>query len=250
MNALAPCILVVDADRTAASLVHAGLVGNGYRIVVAHDGETALQLIRDEKPALAVLATQLPSRSGLDIVRLVRADARFGALPIILLGTRADAADRIHGLELGADDFIVKPFHPREVAARIKALLRRLSIDAAPRPSTVRRAGDLTIDPDEHEAFLSGQPLALTPTEFRLLQVLMGHPGRAYSRAELIEHGLGPDFRGNQRTLDSHIRNLRAKIEHGVRHKHHLRTVFGVGYRLVVPVAVPSAATGDDTTGH
>jgi len=151
------------------------------------------------------------------------------------------------------------------VAARVKALLRRQAIDTAPQPSAARRAGDITIHPDEHEAHLGGAPLPLTPTEFRLLQVLMGQPGRAYSRAELIEHGLGPRFNGKERTLDSHMRNLRAKIEHGPHHKHYVKTVFGVGYRLVVPLdgaggagrpAVDSVAkplvdrTRDDTAGH
>lgn len=243
-------ILIADADRTAASLVHAGLVGNGFRIIEVYDGETALRVIRDERPVLAVLATQLPSRSGLDLVRLIRADAQLGTLPIILVSARADAMDRINGLDLGADDFIAKPFHPREVAARVKALLRRQAIYAEGRSGEVRRAGDLSIDDHEHEARLGGVPLPLTPTEYRLLYALMSQPGRAFSRTELIEQGLGPDFNGKARTLDSHIRNLRAKIERSHARTHKLRTVFGVGYRLIVPPDEPRATNADGAAGH
>lgn len=245
-----PCVLVVDADRTTTSLVHAGLTGSGLRVIEAHDGEVALQLIRRERPVVALLAAQLPSRSGLDIVRLVRADGVLGTLPIILLSARADAADRILGLELGADDFITKPFHPREVAARIKALLRRRAFDAGPRALPVLRVGDLVIDHDRHEAMLGGAVLSLTPTEFRLLGTLMESPGRAFSRAELIERALGPQFAGHERTLDSHMRNLRAKIESVPRRPRYIQTVFGVGYRLSTAVDGVAAAKDGAAADH
>lgn len=249
-----PYVLVVDADRTTTSLVHAGLTGSGLRVVEAHDGDEALRIIRSDPPAVALLAAQLPSRNGLDIVRWVRADAALGPLPIILLSARADATDRILGLELGADDFITKPFHPREVAARIKALLRRRVLDAGPRAMPVLRVGDLVIDHDRHEVRLGTRVLPLTPTEFRLLRTLMESPGRAFSRAELIDRALGEPFAGSARTLDSHMRNLRAKIETVPRRPRYIHTVFGVGYRLTTPVdgAADGAASdhGPARAGH
>lgn len=232
-----PCVLIADPDRTVTSLVHAGLAGNGLRILEVHDGEAVLTALGTERPAVLVLSATLPGRSGLEITRLVRADPEWAALPIVLLSQRADANDRIAAIELGADDYIVKPFHPREVAARVKALIRRRDLDGAAPPPTALRVGDLTIDVNRYEAMLAGRPLALTRTEFRLLFTLMEQPGRAFQRAELVDRAMGDGFNGSVRTLDSHMRNLRAKIETDSRRPRYIQTVFGVGYRLIAPRA-------------
>lgn len=232
-----PCVLIADPDHTVTSLVHAGLAGNGLRIVEVHDGEAVLAALRSERPAVLVLSATLPGRSGLEITRWMRADPEWAALPIVLLSQRADANDRIAAIELGADDYIVKPFHPREVAARVRALLRRRDLDGAAPAPTFLRVGELTIDVNRYEATLVGRPLALTRTEFRLLFALMEQPGRAFPRAELVDRAMGDGFNGSVRTLDSHMRNLRAKIETDSRRPRYIQTVFGVGYRLIMPNA-------------
>lgn len=227
-----PCIVVADADRTITSLVHAGLAGNGFSIIEVHHGDAVMEAVRREQPAVIVLSSSLPGRSGIEITRQVRADPDLAELPIMLLSPRADANDRIAALEMGADDYIVKPFHPREVAARIKALMRRRVVED-PATVTALRVGDLMIDAERFEVLLAGRPLELTRTEFRLLFTLMEQPGRAFQRDELIDRAMGEGFNGSVRTLDSHMRNLRAKIETDNRRPRYIQTVSGVGYRLV-----------------
>ncbi len=226
---MAQRILVVDDDAQIARLVRTYLEKSGFSVLTAANGEDALHLIRSEKPDLVVLDLMLPDRDGWEITRIVRRDDALKALPIIMLTARVEDTDRIVGLELGADDYIPKPFNPREVVARVRAVLRRAGSTAA--PSKVLRSGELTLDLDGHTLMLNERSVEVTPTEFELLKAFMEQPAHAYSRAELIERALGYDYAGGERTLDSHIKNLRKKIECDPTHPAYILTVYGVGYR-------------------
>ncbi len=224
-------ILVVDDDKQIARLIRSYLEQAGFQVIVANDGETALHALRRERPDLVVLDLMLPDRDGLDVTRVMRGDPSLAATPIIMVTARVEDTDRIVGLELGADDYVTKPFNPREIVARVRAVLRRTS-GAAPSPARLLQAGELVLDPDRHQAALDGQPLELTPTEFDLLHALMASPGHAFTRAELIERALGYTYEGLDRTVDSHIKNLRRKIEPDPTNPVYIHTVFGVGYRF------------------
>ena len=228
---MAQRILVVDDDKEIVRLVRAYLEQAGYRVFVAYDGEMALHTIRTERPDLVVLDLMLPGRDGWDITRIVRADPTLAGIPIIMLTARVEDSDRIIGLELGADDYITKPFNPREVVARARAVLRRSAGEFAP-PQIVQ-IGRLLMDLDRHEVQMDGQPVEFTPTEFELLRVLMQNAGHAFTRSELIEKGLGYTYEGLERTVDSHVKNLRRKIEPDPKKPSYVQTVYGVGYRLV-----------------
>lgn len=227
---MAQRILVVDDDRQIVRLVRAYLEQAGYDVQTAYDGETALQAIRRDRPDLVVLDLMLPGRDGWEITRVLREDPALAGIPIIMLTARVEDTDKIVGLELGADDYVTKPFNPRELVARVRAVLRR--INGLPTPTRVLRVGGLELDPDRHEAMLDGQPLDLTPTEFDLLRVFMEAPNHAFTREELIELAFGYAYEGMERTIDSHIKNLRRKIEPDPRHPTYIQTVYGVGYRL------------------
>lgn len=225
-------ILVVDDDRQITRLIGAYLEHSGFQTLTAHDGATALRLARSERPDLVVLDLMLPDVDGADLTRTIRADPYLASLPIIMLTARVEDTDRIVGLELGADDYITKPFNPREVVARVRAVLRRTG-GGTPPPAAMLEAGRLRLDPDRHEVSVAGQPLNLTPTEFHLLRTFLSLPGHAFTRQELIEAGPGYEYEGMERTIDSHIKNLRRKLEAvdaGVK----IETVYGVGYRLKV----------------
>jgi len=222
-------ILVVDDDREIVRLTRAYLEQSGYQVLVAYDGETALHILRREKPDLVILDLMLPDRHGYDVTRTVRGDATLAAMPIIMLTARVDDQDKIVGLELGADDYVTKPFNPAELMARIRAILRRAQGEPA-LPKMIR-AGELVIDVDSYQVEVQNQPVRLTPTEFGLLRALAENPGHALTRLELIEEGLGYSYEGLERTVDSHIRNLRRKLE-GTSAAEMIETVFGVGYRL------------------
>jgi two-component system alkaline phosphatase synthesis response regulator PhoP len=228
---MAQRILVVDDDKEIVRLLRAYLEQAGYQVVVAYDGETALHLFRRERPDLAILDLMLPDRDGWDVTRVVRGDAGLSATPIIMLTARVEDNDKIIGLELGADDYVTKPFNPREVVARVRAVLRRAQ--GEPVPSRVIRAGEVVIDQDAHQVELNGQPVQLTPTEFGLLRALAEHPGHVLTRLELIEKGLGYSYEGLERTVDSHIKNLRRKLKKAGAKGELIETVFGVGYRIV-----------------
>lgn len=226
-------ILVVDDDRQIVRLLRAYLEKDGFRVLVAYDGSTALQIWRSERPDLVLLDIMLPNRDGWEITRVVRADPTLAATPIIMITARVEDQDKIVGLEIGADDYVTKPFNPREVMARVRAVLRRAQGEpVAPR---VLEAGPVRIDLDRYETQFNGQPVSLTPTEFQLLRALAEHPGRTLTRLELIEKGLGYSYEGVDRTVDSHIKNLRHKLDRvggiGVGAQI-IETVFGVGYRL------------------
>ena len=225
-------ILVVDDDKQIVRLVQSYLEQAGYAVLTAYDGAAALRTIRTERPDLVVLDLMLPDQDGWSITRTVRADASQAGLPIIMLTARVEDTDKIVGLEIGADDYIAKPFNPRELVARVRAVLRRGS--GAPVQSRVIELGALRIDLDRHAVTRAGQALDVTPTEFDLLKVLMEYPGHAFTRAELIEKGLGYTYDGLDRGIDSHIKNLRKKIEPDPVNPTYIQTVYGVGYRLGV----------------
>jgi DNA-binding response OmpR family regulator len=222
-------ILVVDDEPEIVKLVRAYLEKAGYRVSTASDGQEALQIARQLKPDLIVLDLNLPHVDGLEFTRRLRREKNT---PIIMLTARVEETDRIIGLELGADDYVTKPFSPREIVSRVRAVLRRVQ----PEPDVTRfeilRAGDLVLDHQEHSVTLSGQALNLTPTEFDLLATLMAHPGRVYSRMELLEAVQGEAFAAYERTIDAHVKNLRAKIEADPSDPRYILTVFGVGYKF------------------
>ncbi len=228
-------VLVVDDDKEIVRLVRAYLEQAGFQVLMAYDGEMALHILRRDRPDLVVLDLMLPDRDGWDITRLVRSDQSLASLPIIMLTARVEDTDKIVGLELGADDYITKPFNPREVVARVRSVLRRSQPGGLQGQHQVLQLAGLLMDLDRHEVMLGDQPVELTPTEFDLLRTLMENPGYAFTRMELIEQGLGYEYEGLERTLDSHIKNLRKKIEPDPKKPAYIQTVYGVGYRMVGP---------------
>jgi len=224
-------ILVIDDEANIVRLVRDYLEQAGYHVLTAANAETGLHILRRETLDLLVLDLGLPDRDGWDLTRLVRSDRQLANIPIIMLTARVDENDRIIGLELGADDYITKPFNPREVVARVRAVLRRTS---AGKTTFSRRIsnGDLTLDLDEHSLTVRGQHVELTPTEFELLSLFMENPGHTYTREELLEKTLGYSYEGTGRTLDSHIHNLRHKIEQDPAEPAYIQTVHRIGYRF------------------
>jgi len=225
---VAQTILVVDDEARIVKLVRDYLERAGFHVLTARDGETALQVARLERPDLIVLDLMLPGLDGLDVCRRLRQES---AVPIIMLTARVEEADRIVGLELGADDYVTKPFSPRELVARVRAALRRASGQLG--PATVIRAGDVELDTASLTATVAGQPIDLTATEFQLLFTLARQPGRIFSREQLLEAIHGVAFDGYDRSVDSHVKNLRRKIEPNPRQPRYIQTVYGVGYRFV-----------------
>lgn len=221
-------ILVVDDDWEVVRLMRSYLERAGYAVQVAYDGDTAWHMLRDDQPDLLLLDLMLPGRDGYEITRLLRSDPNLAHIPIIMLTARIDDTDKIVGLEMGADDYVTKPYNPREVVARVRARLRSRSVS----PPNSLQVGGIHMDLDRREVMVGDRPVELTPTEFNLLRILMEHAGYVFTRSELISRGLGADFAGIDRTLDSHIRNLRHKIEPDPRKPTYIQTVYGVGYRL------------------
>ena len=221
-------ILVVDDDRKIVELVQLYLERDGYRVLVAYDGLEALKLARLRRPDLIVLDLMLPEVDGLDVCRILQTESE---VPIIMLTAKTTEEDKLVGLELGADDYVTKPFSPRELVARVRAVLRRVGKEAPQGPTEMRFA-NLVIDRRRHEVRVRGEVISLTPTEFRLLEVLAGEPGRAFTRLELLDRVLGYDFEGFERTVDAHVKNLRQKIELDPRQPTYIKTVYGVGYKF------------------
>ncbi len=219
-------VMVVDDEERLVSLVKTYLTQEGFRVVAATNGREALFLARDEKPDLIVLDLMMPEMDGYDFMRLHRKERET---PIILLTAKVEDSDKILGLELGADDYVTKPFSPRELVARVRAVLRR--VGQTPPKADVLRAADITLDRTAHVVKVGEQIADLTPSEFDLLAALMSAPGRAFSRLELLDHVQGTAYEGYDRTIDVHVKNLRAKIEPDPRHPRYIETVYGVGYR-------------------
>ncbi|MFC2003073.1 response regulator transcription factor [Chloroflexota bacterium] len=223
-------VLVVDDDVKTVGLVKLYLNQDGYRVLAAYDGFEALRLAREGHPDLIVLDLMLPGIDGLEVCRTLRNESD---IPIIMLTARTTDQDRLTGLDLGADDYVTKPFSPKELAARVRAVLRRLPADALQRGPAEIKQGKLTVNFLKREASLGGRPLHLTPTEFKLLGVLVKEPGRVFDRAQLIEKALGYDFEGFDRTIDVHILNLRRKLEPDPNHPRYIGTVYGAGYKFL-----------------
>lgn len=220
-------ILVVDDDKKIADLVSLYLKKEGYSVLVAYDGQEALDLARRKAPDLIVLDLLLPGLDGMEVCQRLRAESR---VPIIMLTARSTDEDKLLGLDLGADDYVTKPFNPRELVARIRAVLRRIAPEEE--PGEDMRFDGLTISFVRHEVLVQGKTVALTPTEFRLLSALAREPGRVFSRSELLDRVFGYDYEGLERTVDVHIMNLRRKMEPEPSKPRYIVTVPGVGYRF------------------
>jgi DNA-binding response OmpR family regulator len=220
-------ILIIEDEPKIAKLARDYLEQSSYRALIAADGNTGLAMARREHPDLIVLDLMLPGMDGLDVCRALR---RESDVPIIMLTARAEETDRLIGLELGADDYITKPFSPRELVARVRALLRRVK-GVVYQPGVIR-AGDLTIDIDSHRVTRGNEVIQLTRFEFNLLQVLAQHPGQMYSRAQLLEKLHGVAYDGYDRSIDAHIKNLRRKIEEDPADPKYILTVYGIGYKF------------------
>ncbi|MEL6150807.1 MAG: response regulator transcription factor [Chloroflexota bacterium] len=220
-------ILVVDDKISVQMLIEDYLTERGYRVVRASNGRDALITARNENPDLILLDIMMPEMDGYEFIRSFRKEH---STPIILLTAKLDEADKVVGLELGADDYVTKPFGMAELVARVRAVIRRSEKTAE--TGDVLRSGDLVLDLNAHQVSVVGERIDLTPSEFRLLQILMTTPGRAFSRAELLERLKGDSLDGVERTIDVHIRNLRTKIEPDASRPTYIQTVFGTGYRF------------------
>lgn len=224
-------VLVVEDELPIVEVVRDYLKESGYRVLTARDGQTALTVARRDHPDLVILDLMLPGgMDGLDVCRQLRRDPILGDVPIIMLTARIEETDRLIGLELGADDYVTKPFSPREVVARVRAVLRR--VGRVSQPVGLVRVGDLTVDLVNRSVVVAGQAVSLTPTEFDLLSVLAGQPGRPFTRAQLMDQVYDVAYDGYDRAIDSHIKNLRRKIEPDPRQPRYVLTVYGVGYKL------------------
>ncbi len=230
-------ILVIDDTANLRMLVQEYLTAEGFAVLTAANGRQGLLLARQHQPDLVLLDLMMPELGGYDFIRHFRADSQT---PIIVLTAKLEETDKVLGLELGADDYVTKPFGMRELLARIRAVLRRSS--AAPPAAEIMRAADITLDRASFAVAVRGQPVHLTPSEFELLAVFMAAPGRVFTRAQLLEHLQGSAFEGVERTIDVHVRNLRAKIEPEPSTPRYIETVFGVGYRFrAAPLAAEPA---------
>ncbi len=222
-------ILVVDDDKKTVDLIRLYLEREHYRVLMAYDGQEALSLARDQRPDLVILDWMLPGLDGLDLCRILSTESN---VPIIMLTARTTEDDKLQGLTLGADDYLTKPFSPRELVARVRVILRRVGQKEEEEHLQPCRFGDLVINFAAHEARLRGHTVHLTPKEFKLLETLAREPGRAFSRTELISRVFGPNYEGFERTIDVHMMNLRKKIEPDPDHPMYLETVYGFGYKL------------------
>ena len=220
-------ILVVDDDREIVRTVRAYLEQGGFDVATAHDGKAALTAYRNERPDFIILDLMMPEMDGLDVVRESR---RNSAVPIIMLTARVEEVDRLIGLELGADDYVTKPFSPRELVARVRTVLRRTK--GGPQRAEVLRSGDLVLDKNAHGITIQATPIDLTPSEFTLLELFMENAGRVMTRLQLIEKARGYTYEGYERTIDAHIKNLRQKIEADPSKPQRIVTVYGVGYKF------------------
>ncbi len=227
---MADRVLIADDDREIVRTVRAYLEDSGFEVSAAHDGSSALAAFHNERPDLIVLDVMMPELDGLEVVRTIR---RQSDVPIIMLTARVEEMDRLIGLELGADDYVTKPFSPRELVARVKGVLRRTKGPAV--QQDLIRIGGIQLDDQAHSVTLHGALVDLTPTEFSLLKVFMENVGRVMTRLQLIDTALGYSYDGYDRTVDAHIKNLRQKVETDPGNPEFIVTVYGVGYKFVEP---------------
>jgi two-component system, OmpR family, response regulator BaeR len=219
-------ILIVEDEVKIAQVLREYLTQAGYAVICLKRGDEVIPHVKKQPPALILLDIMLPGMDGMEVCRELR---KFSSAPVIMLTARVDEIDRLLGLELGADDYICKPFSPREVVARVRAVLRRIH----PRPTETRlNVGEIVLDEQRHQVLISGKEVKLTPCEFQLLKVLLAHPNRVFSRSELLNLVQGYDFEGYDRTIDTHIKNLRKKVATMVPDRELVSTVYGVGYKF------------------
>jgi two-component system alkaline phosphatase synthesis response regulator PhoP len=227
-------VLVVDDDKEIVRVVRAYLEQAGFTVYTANDGNTAMHILNRERPELVILDLMLPMKDGLEITRTIRGNEQLANTHILMLTARIEDTDKIIGLEMGADDYVTKPFNPREIVARVRSTFRRIELDDQG-VERIYQYHDLKVDVARHHVTLNEKTVELTPTEFNLLATLIRQPGYPFSRAELVQKRLGYDYESLERTLDSHIRNLRKKIEPDPNNPIYIQTVYGVGYRLGEP---------------
>jgi two-component system alkaline phosphatase synthesis response regulator PhoP len=227
MNDTTQKILIVDDEPQILKVLQAYLNKEGYQVVSAMDGKQALEVFSRENPTFVILDLNLPHLDGLEVCREIR---RNSAVPILMLTARVEEVDKLIGLELGADDYVVKPFSPREVVARVKTILKR--VNAGSIKGEIVHAGNLTIDLGQHTVTLNDRLIDLTPTEFQILVTLASNPKRVFSRLQIMEHAQGDAYEGYERTIDAHIKNLRIKLEPDPKNPVYIQTVFGLGYKF------------------
>jgi len=224
---MAKKILVVDDEKKIVEILKAYLERDGYRVIAGYDGQSALELARRYSPDLIILDLMLPEVSGWDVCRELRKESD---VPVIMLTARDDTTDKIIGLELGADDYVTKPFNPKEIISRVRAVLRRSAGKAV--PIAILNVGEIIIDTEKRLVRRGDWKIDLTPIEFEILRVMAENPGRVYSRMQLLDKIQGDAYEGYERTIDSHIKNLRKKLELDPEHPRYIITVYGVGYKL------------------
>ncbi len=220
-------ILVVDDEKKIVEIIKAYLEKEGYQVITAFDGKTAIEAAFKQHPDLVILDLMLPEISGLDVCRSIR---KVTDMPVIMLTARDEVTDKIVGLEMGADDYVTKPFDPKELISRVRAVLRRSEPREHPRETI--RIGDLSIDVQKRLVSRGDKVIDLTPNEFDILKVMAENPGQVFTRMQLLDRVQGDAYEGYERTIDSHIKNLRKKIEPDPEHPHCFITVFGVGYKM------------------
>lgn len=224
-------IVIVEDEANIVELVKYNLDREGYRTLYANDGRKGLELIKQELPDLVILDLMLPELDGLSVCKQLRSDTQTKSIPIIILTAKSEEADRVLGLEMGADDYVTKPFSPRELVARVRAVLRRSGAVDDTEPEIIEN-GVIRIDLRQHIVKVRGEEVELTPKEFDFLKLLLLNPGRAFTREFLLEHLWGYEYFGDTRTVDVHVRRLRQKIENDPANPEYLETVRGVGYRF------------------
>ena len=223
-------VLIVEDDRATSDLIDMYLKRDGYRVIVAYDGLEGLRMARDANPNLIVLDLSLPGMGGKEVCETLRGESD---IPIVMVTARVEEEDRLAGLDLGADDYVTKPFSPRELTARIRAVLRRTNRNNTINPDSDELIwNDIRVDQGKHAVAVGGQDIDLTPTEFNILVLLMKRPGRVFTRGQVIDQVFGYDFEGFDRSVDAHMSNLRRKVEEGVPSGTYIKTIYGVGYKL------------------
>jgi two-component system alkaline phosphatase synthesis response regulator PhoP len=224
-------ILVVDDEKDIVDLVSYNLEKEGFKVLKAYDGESALRMVQTKSPDLVILDLMLPGVQGLEVCRKIRENPRSASLPIIMLTAKGEEVDRVVGLEMGADDYVAKPFSVRELSARVRAILRRMESRKAPEKETFS-FGNLHIDYGSYEISIDGKKVDLSPTELKLLFFFSQHPGRVYTRDQILDHVWGDTAFVTPRTVDVHVRRLRAQIEKNLENPRYILTVRGVGYKF------------------